>query len=129
MGYAANWPHRSPIGYTARLCMTASRHDRTKPGRGRPGAGRRVKKPVRIIGGVLITLFFLWLAVRNVDIAAIRDALRHASYRYLIPAAIFCAIGYLLRTLRWQRILAPTTPVSFSRLFPVLMVGFAANNL
>jgi uncharacterized protein (TIRG00374 family) len=88
-----------------------------------------VKKPIRIIGGVLITVFFLWLAVRNVEIAAIRDALRHASYSYLIPAAIFCAFGYVLRTLRWQRILAPTTPVSFSRLFPVLMIGFAANNL
>jgi glycosyltransferase 2 family protein len=88
-----------------------------------------VKNPIRIIGGVLITVFFLWLAVRNVDIAAIRDALRHASYRYLIPAAIFCATGYLLRTLRWQRILAPTKQVPFSRLFPVLMTGFAANNL
>lgn len=88
-----------------------------------------MKKPVRIIVGVLITIFFLWLAVRNVDIAKIREALGQASYRYLIPAAIFCAVGYLLRTLRWQRILAPTTPVSFSRLFPVLMIGFAANNL
>ncbi len=92
-------------------------------------AGRRVKKPIRIIGGVLITVFFLWLAVRNVDINAVRDALRQASYRYLIPAALFCGTGYLLRTLRWQRILAPTTPVSFTRLFPVLMVGFTANNL
>jgi uncharacterized protein (TIRG00374 family) len=88
-----------------------------------------VKKPIRILGGVLITVFFLWLAVRNVDISAVRDALRQASYRYLIPAALFCGTGYLLRTLRWQRILAPTTPVPFVRLFPVLMVGFAANNL
>ena len=88
-----------------------------------------MKKSGRIVVGVLVTVFFLWLAVRNVDIAAVRDALRHASYRYLIPAAAFCSTGYLLRTWRWQRILAPTKPVSFSRLFPVLMVGFTANNL
>jgi uncharacterized protein (TIRG00374 family) len=88
-----------------------------------------VKKPVRIIGGVLITLLFLWLALRNVDLAEIRKALGQASYVYLIPAAICCATGYLLRTLRWQRILAPTRQVPFARLFPVLMVGFAANNL
>jgi len=88
-----------------------------------------VKKSGRIVGGVLVTVFFLWLAVRNVDIAAVRDALRHASYRFLIPAAICCLTGYFLRTLRWQRILAPTKPVSFARLFPVLMVGFTANNL
>jgi len=88
-----------------------------------------VKKSGRIVVGVLITVFFLWLAVRNVDIAAVRDALRHASYRYLIPAAVFCSTGYVLRTLRWQRILAPTKRVAFPRLFPVLMVGFTANNL
>jgi uncharacterized protein (TIRG00374 family) len=88
-----------------------------------------VKKTGRIVVGVLITVFFLWLAVRNVDIAAVRDALGQASYGYLIPAGIFCATGYLLRTLRWRRILAPTKTVPFARLFPVLMVGFAANNL
>lgn len=91
--------------------------------------GRRVKKTGRIILGVAITIFFLWLAVRNVDIGAVRDALGKASYGYLIPGAFFCATGYLLRTLRWQRILAPSKQVSFGRLFPVLMVGFAANNL
>ncbi len=88
-----------------------------------------MKKSGRIVVGVLITVFFLWLAVRNVDIAAVRDALRHASYRYLLPAAAFCSTGYVLRTLRWQRILAPTKQVAFPRLFPVLMVGFTANNL
>lgn len=88
-----------------------------------------MKKTGRIVVGVLITVFFLWLAVRNVDIAAVRDALGQASYVYLIPAAIFCSTGYLLRTLRWQRILAPTKVVPFTRLFPVLMIGFAANNL
>ena len=83
----------------------------------------------RILGGLLLTCFFLWLALRNVDIAAVRDALRHASYGYLLPAALCCVCGYLLRTWRWQRILAPTKVVPFLRLFPVLMAGFAANNL
>lgn len=83
----------------------------------------------RIVGGLLLTGFFLWLALRNVDIAAIRDALRHASYGYLVPAALFCLCGYVLRTWRWQRILIPTKDIPFPRLFPVLMSGFAANNL
>lgn len=88
-----------------------------------------MKTTARIAVGLLVTLGFLWLAVRNVDIAAVRDALGRASYRYLIPAAAFCLTGYLLRTVRWGRILAPTVPVPFARLFPVLMIGFAANNL
>lgn len=83
----------------------------------------------RILGGVLLTVVFLWLALRNVDFRAVRDALHHASYGYLLPGALCCAAGYLIRTLRWQRILAPTKRVAYWRLFPVLMAGFAANNL
>ncbi len=83
----------------------------------------------RLIGGVALTAFFLWLALRNVDIAAVRDGLRSARYEWLLPAALCNIAGYCLRTLRWQRILAPTKPVPFRRLYPVLMTGFAANNL
>lgn len=84
---------------------------------------------VRLLGGLLLTAFFLWLALRNVDIAAVRDALRHAQYRYLLPAMLCGAVGYCLRTLRWELILTPTKRVPFGRLFPVLMTGFATNNL
>ena len=86
-------------------------------------------KRVRLVGGILLTLFFLWLALRNVDIGAVREALRHANYFYLIPAMLCGAVGYCLRTLRWELILAPTKHVPFTRLFPVLMTGFATNNL
>ncbi|MDP9372539.1 MAG: flippase-like domain-containing protein [Chloroflexota bacterium] len=83
----------------------------------------------RLIGGVALTALFLWLALRNVDIGAVRDGLRHARYEFLLPAALCNVAGYGVRTLRWQRILAPTKRVSFGRLYPVLMTGFAANNL
>jgi uncharacterized protein (TIRG00374 family) len=82
-----------------------------------------------LIGGVALTALFLWLALRTVDIAAVRDGLRHARYGFLLPAALCNVIGYGVRTLRWQRILAPTKHASFGRLYPVLMTGFAANNL
>jgi glycosyltransferase 2 family protein len=88
-----------------------------------------VGKRGRVLIGVALTAFFLWLALRNVDLRAVRDALRSASYIYLIPAAISGLLGYCVRTVRWGRILAPVKKVPFGRLFPVLMVGFAANNL
>lgn len=88
-----------------------------------------MSKYVRILGGVALTSFFLWLALRNVDIAAVRTALRHASYGFLIPAVLCSLIGYVLRTRRWGGILATTKQIPFGRLFPVLMAGFAANNL
>ncbi len=83
----------------------------------------------RIVGGVALTGFFLWLALRNVDVAAVRAALRHASYGYLFPAALCGAVGYCLRTWRWGQILSRTKAIPFARLFPILMVGFATNNL
>ena len=83
----------------------------------------------RILGGIVLTAFFLWLALRNVDIGAVRDALRRASYGYLLPAALCGALGYCLRTWRWGQILAKTKAIPFARLFPILMTGFAANNL
>ena len=83
----------------------------------------------RIGVGVALTGFFLWLALRNVDIAAVRDALRHASYGYLLPAALCGAVGYCLRTWRWGQILSRTKVIPFARLFPILMTGFATNNL
>lgn len=83
----------------------------------------------RLLIGIALTALFLWLALRNVDIAAVRAALRHASYGYLVPAALCCLLGYLVRTWRWGRLLAPTKAIPFPRLFPVLLAGFAANNL
>jgi uncharacterized protein (TIRG00374 family) len=88
-----------------------------------------VDKRGRLLIGVALTAFFLWLALRNVDLRAVREALRSASYIYLIPAALSSLLGYCVRTVRWGRILAPVKRVPFGRLFPVLMAGFAANNL
>jgi len=88
-----------------------------------------VSKHVRVLGGVLLTGFFLWLALRTVDISAVKSALQHASYGFLLPAALCSLVGYALRTQRWGNILSTTKVIPFARLFPVLMAGFAANNL
>lgn len=88
-----------------------------------------ITKYARVAAGVALTLLFLWLALRNVDGAAVWDALRHARYAFLIPAGLSSLLGYAVRTVRWGEILRPTKRVRFTRLFPVLMVGFATNNL
>jgi glycosyltransferase 2 family protein len=88
-----------------------------------------VGKYARIGLGVVVTLVFLWLAVRNIEYSAVAEALRSANYLYLIPAALCTMAGFCLRAVRWGRILRPTRSVPFRRLFPVMMVGFAANNI
>jgi uncharacterized protein (TIRG00374 family) len=83
----------------------------------------------RALLGVVLTGTFLWLALRSVDLAAVGEALRSANYWLLLPAAVCTFAGFCLRAVRWARILAPSREIPFGRLFPVLMVGFAVNNL
>lgn len=83
----------------------------------------------RVVAGLALTFLFLWLALRNVDRQAVWQALQHARYRFLLPAALCSLAGYGVRTVRWGRVLEPTRRIPFRRLFPVLMIGFATNNL
>lgn len=78
---------------------------------------------------LIFTAIFLAIALSSVDFAKLISALISADYRLVFVAAIFTTIGYVLRTARWQRLLAPAKKISLARLFPVLVVGFAMNNL
>lgn len=79
--------------------------------------------------GLALTLLFAALAVYNLDLSQVGTALARANYWLVFPAMLFTSLGYLVRTLRWRAILAPTKEIRVIRLFPVLVIGFAANNL
>ncbi len=82
----------------------------------------------RVIGLVL-TAVFLVLALRRVDLGAFVDELRQMNYLWLLPSAACTLLGYLLRTVRWQVILSGAARAPLRTLFPILMMGFATNNL
>lgn len=83
--------------------------------------------------GIFLTLFitaiFLIIALYPVNFPQLFNALVNADHRLMLIAAAFAMLDYVLRTVRWQRFLAPTKRISLGRLFPVLIVGFALNNL
>lgn len=56
-------------------------------------------------------------------------AFSDANYWFLLPMVVIMLSDYLVRTFRWQIILNPTKRIKFTRLYPVLMIGFMANNL
>jgi uncharacterized protein (TIRG00374 family) len=87
------------------------------------------RKRISILLGILLTLVFLGLALYNIDLRKVGTALTRTDYRY-VGLAFLCTFGgYILRAVRWQVILAPTKDISLRRLYPVLMIGFMANNL
>ena len=57
------------------------------------------------------------------------DALADANYWYLAPAIVLYQVSVLIRTLRWQSLLKPMRRVKVARLYPVVVVGYMANNL
>ncbi len=79
--------------------------------------------------GLLLTVIFLVLALQRVDLPAFVDELKRVNYVWLIPSAVCTLLGYFVRTVRWRVILSGAAQAPLSTLFPVLIMGFATNNL
>jgi uncharacterized protein (TIRG00374 family) len=79
--------------------------------------------------GVIISAFFLWVALRGLHLDAVWSALQLGNYWWLIPsvAVYFLAVG--ARTWRWDYMLRPLKRISLQRLFPVVVVGYMGNNV
>jgi glycosyltransferase 2 family protein len=78
--------------------------------------------------GVTISAVFLWLAVRDVDPEAVREALGNANiWLVLLASAVFMS-GYLLQAIRWRKI-ASTPQMSVRRFYEMALGGLACNNV
>jgi glycosyltransferase 2 family protein len=84
---------------------------------------------LRPVIGLLLTVLFLVLALQRVDLGGFVEELRSVNYVWLIPSAVCTLLGYVLRTVRWRVILSGAARAPLSTLFPVLIMGFATNNL
>ena len=79
--------------------------------------------------GFLISLAFIALAIRGQDLSQVGAALRAADYRYLPLALALYFAGVWIRTLRWRYLLIPVRRLSPRTLFPVVAIGYMANNI
>ncbi len=72
----------------------------------------------------LLALFFY-----RANFGEIGSALAQARYIYLLPAVPVYFVAVVFRTLRWHYLLHPLKEVPSRRLFPVVVIGYMANNL
>jgi uncharacterized protein (TIRG00374 family) len=79
--------------------------------------------------GIGISLFFLFLLFRKIDIAAFTSAFRDMEYRYLWLAVGATFVSYFLRAVRWRFLLLPIKKASMGNLFSATIIGYMANNL
>ena len=83
----------------------------------------------RFWAGVVVSVGTLALLVLLVDRGELWDALRTANYLYLAPAIALYFVGQWFRALRWQYLLSPIARISAGRLYPVIIIGYMANNV
>lgn len=79
--------------------------------------------------GILLGVAFLALTLRNIDLARLLVSLSSVNYALVLLAACVTFCGYLVRTARWQKLLSPTRVIAGRELFPILVIGFMANNV
>ena len=77
--------------------------------------------------GVALSIFFMYLAFRNIDLRQMSKAFMLANYWYLIPAVIVFFISIWLRALRWQYLLETREFLTIRVLFPALLIGYMFN--
>ena len=83
----------------------------------------------RIWLGALVSTLFLGLLLLRVDFRELGSALAGANYLYLAPAVAVYFVSLYFRAFRWRYLLRPFAATRTARLYPVLLVGYMANNL
>ena len=91
--------------------------------------GFGVKQRWSLVLGVLASLFFLWLGFRGLALREILDTLGHLNLLWVGVAIPVYFVAIYVLTWRWYYLLCPVKDVHPNRLYPVVLIGYMANNL
>ena len=79
--------------------------------------------------GLGVSTALLLVLLYQVDLSEMADALSDANYLYVVPAIALYFVAVFFRALRWRYLLSPMRHFSVGRLYPVVVIGYMANNL
>lgn len=88
-----------------------------------------MRKRWRMLLGVGISAFFIYLALRGLDLREVAYWLTQGDYLWLIPAVLVYFIAVWGRTWRWHYMLRPIKDITTPRLFPIVCIGYMGNNI
>lgn len=91
-------------------------------------SSRRRRGGLLLAVGVASSVFFLWLVLRNADLAAVGRALRDANVGLVVLAAVVIQAVYVAQGARW-RLIANTLELRIRRFYALVLGGLAANNV
>ena len=78
--------------------------------------------------GLGISVVFVVLALRGVDLVEVWARMREIDARLLPPIFVCLVVIFILKTIRWQYLMLPVKRIAFGRLFSAIIIGFMANN-
>lgn len=84
---------------------------------------------LQLVVGILISGFFIWIALRPVQMSDLRDAFIEFNWLWSFPFLVITFVSFYLRAIRWHYLLLPEANLSSRRLFSPLMIGFALNSI
>lgn len=83
----------------------------------------------RFWAGLGVSALFLAFLAFSVDFGELWAVLAAADYRYVVPAVAFYFVGIWFRAGRWRYVLSPVQRIPARRLYPLVVVSQAGNNL
>ncbi|MBM4424116.1 MAG: flippase-like domain-containing protein [Chloroflexi bacterium] len=83
----------------------------------------------QFILGITVSAVFIWLALRNIDLAKAWQALQTANYWWLVPAVAVYFVAVWARAWRWHYLLRPLKRIPVRAMFPTVVIGYMGNNI
>jgi uncharacterized protein (TIRG00374 family) len=91
--------------------------------------GHLMAKHGRTLLGIAISVICLAFALNGLKLDEFWEGISNANYWWLIPGVGVYFIGVGIRTWRWYYLLRPLKEVSLRKLFPIVCIGYAGNNI
>src|SRR5215216_7985982 len=79
--------------------------------------------------GVLISIVFIWLALRGLRLKEFWDSVKGANYIWLLPGIGVYFVGVWVRAWRWHYLLGPIKKIPTEIMFPITTIGYMGNNV
>ena len=82
-----------------------------------------------LAAGFVISLVFLWLALKDLQLDQVLTSLQEANYLWLIPGVAVYFVSVWFRAWRWGFLLRSSKRVPARKLFPIVVIGYMGNDI